>query len=113
MGTESIGDSALSALSYKLFNLSQIRREQTRGPRSNQLNYVPTRQINEMRNRQCLRGFARITYIANPLRASQIAFNQAETAIKSRADRRHKVILTASPRTRKPTGPKTSHIHLE
>ena len=24
------------------------------GQRSNQLNYVPTRQINEMRNRQCL-----------------------------------------------------------
>jgi hypothetical protein len=23
------------------------------GQRSNQLNYVPTRQINEMRNRQC------------------------------------------------------------
>ena len=28
------------------------------GQRSNQLNYVPTRQINEMRNRQCLRGMA-------------------------------------------------------
>ena len=28
------------------------------GQRSNQLNYVPTRQINEMRNRQCLCGFA-------------------------------------------------------
>ena len=27
------------------------------GQRSNQLNYVPTRQINEMRNRQCLCGF--------------------------------------------------------
>jgi len=27
--------------------------------RSNQLNYVLTRQINEMRNRQCLCGFAR------------------------------------------------------
>ena len=34
------------------------------GQRSNQLNYVPTRQINEMRNRQCLCGFARIAYIA-------------------------------------------------
>src|ERR1700730_3040953 len=112
MGTESIGDSALSALSYKLFNLSQIRREQTRGPRSNQLNYVPTRQINEMRNRQCLRGFARITYIANPLRASQIAFNQAKPLIKSRADRR-KIILTASSRTRKPASPKTSDNHPE
>ena len=30
------------------------------GQRSNQLNYVPTRQINEMRNRQCLCGLARI-----------------------------------------------------
>jgi hypothetical protein len=29
------------------------------GQRSNQLNYVPTRQINEMRNRQCLCGIAR------------------------------------------------------
>jgi hypothetical protein len=27
------------------------------GQRSNQLNYVPTRQINDMRNRQCLCGF--------------------------------------------------------
>ena len=30
------------------------------GQRSNQLNYVPTRQINKMRNRQCLCSFARI-----------------------------------------------------
>jgi hypothetical protein len=30
------------------------------GQRSNQLNYVPTRQINELRNRQCLYGFARL-----------------------------------------------------
>ena len=29
------------------------------GQRSNQLNYVPTRQINKMRNRQCLCCFAR------------------------------------------------------
>jgi hypothetical protein len=28
------------------------------GQRSNQLNYVPTRQINKMRNNQCLCGFA-------------------------------------------------------
>jgi hypothetical protein len=34
------------------------------GQRSNQLNYVPTRQINEMRNRQCLYGFARFAYNA-------------------------------------------------
>jgi hypothetical protein len=34
------------------------------GQRSNQLNYVPTRQINNMRNRQCLCGFAQIAYRA-------------------------------------------------
>ena len=34
------------------------------GQRSNQLNYVPTRQINKMRNRQCLCGFARFAYVA-------------------------------------------------
>jgi hypothetical protein len=34
--------------------------ESVTGQRSNQLNYVPTRQINEMRNRQCLCGIARI-----------------------------------------------------
>ena len=34
------------------------------GQRSNQLNYVPTRQINEMRNRQCLCDFARFSYRA-------------------------------------------------
>ena len=34
------------------------------GQRSNQLNYVPTRQIDEMRNRQCLCGIARIAYLA-------------------------------------------------
>ena len=30
------------------------------GQRSNQLNYVPTRQINKMRNRQCLCGAAQV-----------------------------------------------------
>jgi hypothetical protein len=30
------------------------------GQRSNQLNYVPTRQINDMRNRQCLCSLAQI-----------------------------------------------------
>ena len=39
-------------------------KEVTREQRSNQLNYVPTRQINEMRNRQCLCGFAQIAYRA-------------------------------------------------
>ncbi len=34
------------------------------GQRSNQLNYVPTLQINEMRNRQCLCGIARAAYCA-------------------------------------------------
>jgi len=34
------------------------------GQRSNQLNYVPTRQINKMRNRQCLCGIARFAYNA-------------------------------------------------
>ena len=34
------------------------------GQRSNQLNYVPTRQINEMRNNQCLCGFAQTAYRA-------------------------------------------------
>ena len=34
------------------------------GQRSNQLNYVPTRQINKMRNKQCLCGFARLAYRA-------------------------------------------------
>jgi hypothetical protein len=37
-------------------------RKSVTGQRSNQLNYVPTRQINEMRNRQCLCGVARIAY---------------------------------------------------
>ena len=35
------------------------------GQRSNQLNYVPTRQINEMRNLQFLCGIARIAYRAS------------------------------------------------
>jgi hypothetical protein len=42
------------------------------GQRSNQLNYVPTRQINEMRNRQCLCHFAQIAYSAwNCLRCTK------------------------------------------
>jgi len=40
------------------------QKKAVRGQRSNQLNYVPTRQINEMRNRQYLCGAARIAYIA-------------------------------------------------
>ena len=38
--------------------------KRVRGQRSNQQNYVPTRQINEMRNRKCLCGFARFAYRA-------------------------------------------------
>jgi hypothetical protein len=34
------------------------------GRRSNQLNYVPTRQINKMRKNQCLCGLARLAYFA-------------------------------------------------
>ena len=41
-----------------------IEKDETRGHRSNQLNYVPTRQINEMRNRKCLGGSARFAYRA-------------------------------------------------
>jgi len=41
-----------------------LARNAVTGQRSNQLNYVPTRQINEMRNRQCLCGFAQIAYLA-------------------------------------------------
>ena len=41
------------------------------GQRSNQLNYVPTRQINQMRIRQCLSGFARFAYIASVAQPDQ------------------------------------------
>ena len=37
-----------------------VHRISVTGQRSNQLNYVPTRQINKMRNNQCLCGFARV-----------------------------------------------------
>ena len=49
------------------------------GQRSNQLNYVPTRQINEMRNHQCLRGVARIAYVAQSAPAPPITCNRDET----------------------------------
>src|SRR5713101_8229748 len=42
----------------------EIIKAETRGQRSNQLNYVPSRQINKMRNNQCLCGFAPIAYRA-------------------------------------------------
>src|SRR5271156_6988828 len=42
------------------------------GQRSNQLNYVPTRQINKMRNKQCLCGSAHFAYRAcNCLRCTK------------------------------------------
>jgi hypothetical protein len=41
------------------------------GQRSNQLNYVPTRQINKMTNLQCLYGFARFAYIASVAQPDQ------------------------------------------
>jgi hypothetical protein len=57
------------------------------GQRSNQLNYVPTRQINEMRNRQCLCGFAQIAYRAWSclccLKERDSCPNRPQTAYKS------------------------------
>ena len=50
------------------------------GQRSNQLNYVPTRQISEIRNRQCLCGFAQ-AYIAQIAQAIRIAPISAEPPI--------------------------------
>jgi hypothetical protein len=56
------------------------------GQRSNQLNYVPTRQINEMRNRQCLCGFARFAYRApvalDCLKERDFWLNRLQTAYK-------------------------------
>ena len=45
------------------------------GQRSNQLNYVPTRQINQMRYIQCLCGFARFAWFA--LAASPLPYKSA------------------------------------
>jgi hypothetical protein len=56
------------------------------GQRSNQLNYVPTRQINEIRSRQCLCGIAQIAYrvlIAFPcLKERSYRRNRPQTAHK-------------------------------
>jgi hypothetical protein len=52
------------------------------GQRSNQLNYVPTRQINKMRNNQCLCGFAQIAYDVLFARNAQIAGIPVRTAHK-------------------------------
>ena len=58
------------------------------GQRSNQLNYVPTRQINKMRNKQCLCGFAQFAYRAcNCLRCTKerdSCPNRPQTATKFR-----------------------------
>jgi hypothetical protein len=57
-----------------------------RRQRSNQLNYVPTRQINEVRNRRCLCGSAQIAYralIAFPcLKERSYRRNRPQTAYK-------------------------------
>src|SRR5216684_8051773 len=64
----------------------EIIKAETRGQRSNQLNYVPTRQINEMRNNQSLCGFAQIAYralIAFPcLKERSYRRNRPQTAPK-------------------------------
>ena len=58
------------------------------GQRSNQLNYVPTRQINKMRNNQCLCGFARFAYRAPVApdcpKERDSGPNRPQTASKSR-----------------------------
>jgi hypothetical protein len=56
------------------------------GQRSNQLNYVPTCQINEIRNNQCLCGFARFAYDApvalDCLKERGFRRNRLQTAYK-------------------------------
>jgi hypothetical protein len=52
------------------------------GQRSNQLNYVPTRQINEMRNTQCLCSFARFASRHCLRRRTRIAHIPVRTAHK-------------------------------
>ena len=84
------------------------------GQRSNQLNYVPTRQINEMRNNQCLCGFAQIAYralIASPcLQERCFRRNRPQTANKFLAGLPHcpgRFAPIAKKKTRK-----TSRKHL-
>ena len=48
------------------------------GQRSNQLNYVPTRQINDMHNRQCLCDFAPCNVVPQALLNGQIASDKTE-----------------------------------
>ena len=58
------------------------------GQRSNQLNYVPTRQINEMRNRRYLCGFARFALIARILRCSGVSVEGCFSNQTGQIDRR-------------------------
>jgi hypothetical protein len=59
--------------------------------RSNQLNYVPTRQINKMRNNQCLFGLARFAYRApvapDCSKERDSCPNRPQTAYKFRSSR--------------------------
>lgn len=75
------------------------------GQRSNQLNYVPTRQINEMRNNQFLCGLPRFSNRALFARKEQNALIPARIARKPHSettgDFTTKVIVTASQKTRK------------
>jgi hypothetical protein len=53
------------------------------GQRSNQLNYVPTRQINEMQNRQCYTALHDLHKMPRLPKATQIVSHWAETANKN------------------------------
>ncbi len=52
------------------------------GQRSNQLNYVPTRQINEMRNRQGLRALHGLHKLLDLLKPTRMATDRIETLIQ-------------------------------
>ena len=75
------------------------------GQRSNQLNYVPTCQINEMRNRQCLYGSARFTYLrrlpVTPRHVSRLVRTAHEPPGRNQGKPRSSFIVTASEKTRK------------
>ena len=85
------------------------------GQRSNQLNYVPTRQINEMRNRQCLCGFAQIAYralIAFPcLKERSYRPNSPQTDHKFLAGLPYCPGLYASMARKRTQGKRTSQKH--
>jgi hypothetical protein len=48
------------------------------GQRSNQLNYVPTRQINEIRNRRISATSRGLPELPNPLKTTQIISNRGD-----------------------------------